>query len=175
MFNQAVVRGLSIDFGVDLGLIAETLLFYNKVHLAFDGGSLIAFLQTVGLPTALSLLGRENVSASFTPQHPIVETDSGLAVKRHRFGMIVLAAHRDGKPLSSRDLLIEAIAKGGGVSKNASIVEKVRRKIKIEDLPFGENSTPAITRRALADQSFASKVPHLRPTGSKSDSPGFPT
>jgi hypothetical protein len=66
MFELAVLRRTGNDEDIiDVGLLAETLLFYQRVHLVLDSGTLGYLAKTIGPDLLLEVLDRRGVSASF--------------------------------------------------------------------------------------------------------------
>jgi hypothetical protein len=66
MLELAVLRhtGNGEDL-IDVGLLAETLLFYQRVHVILDGGTLNYLVKNIGPDLLLELLDFPGVSASF--------------------------------------------------------------------------------------------------------------
>jgi len=65
MFEKALIRRLQANKEVDIGLLAETLLFYGKTHLIVDRGSMINLIKGVGPDALLRLIKDEYLTASF--------------------------------------------------------------------------------------------------------------
>jgi hypothetical protein len=65
LFDFVVFRRTGTEKLLDSGLFAETLLFYQKVHIVFDSGSIIEFVREIGLKLLVEILHRNDVSASF--------------------------------------------------------------------------------------------------------------
>jgi hypothetical protein len=88
MFEKAVIRGAGIDGAVDIGLVAETLLFYRSTHLLLDMGSLSALTTQLGVDGLLTLLHRPEVTASYCPETPTVLTNTTSGLSQHDFGQM---------------------------------------------------------------------------------------
>ena len=57
MLESIAIRRLETEGRpLDIGLLAETLLFYGKIHLILDHGSLVSLLRTLGPDHLLYLL-----------------------------------------------------------------------------------------------------------------------
>jgi hypothetical protein len=66
MFDFILLRNTATDDNVvDIGLLAETLLFYQKVHFILYTGTLIYLIRTLGFDTFISIMERPGVSCSF--------------------------------------------------------------------------------------------------------------
>jgi hypothetical protein len=65
VFEQVVIRRHeSRGKLIDPGLLAESLLFYERVHLLLDGGCLRGLLTTIGPDVLLNLLDQKRVTAT---------------------------------------------------------------------------------------------------------------
>lgn len=82
MFEKAVIRGAGVDYHVDLGLVAETLLFYGSTHLVLDFGSVGTLLRKLGTDGLATLLERPEIKASYAPENFGV-ADSGGILSTH--------------------------------------------------------------------------------------------
>jgi hypothetical protein len=86
MFEFAVLRRTGNgEEQVDIGLLAETLLFYERVHLLLDGGTLIYLIKTIGPELLLELLDRDGVSASFVRETLGTMTHNINGIKSYNF------------------------------------------------------------------------------------------
>ena len=79
MFDFIVFRrtGATQNF-IDVGLLAETLLFYQKVHIVLDQGSIEEFIKVIGVDQLVSLLERPYVTASFQRNMTAVLNTNGI-------------------------------------------------------------------------------------------------
>lgn len=68
MFDQVVLRSAEEGTSITAGQVAEALLFYQKVHLVLDNRSIQALLKTLGGPGLISLLSRDDISATQTEE-----------------------------------------------------------------------------------------------------------
>jgi hypothetical protein len=85
MFESIVVRSRSsTQEDVDLGLLAEALLFYQNVSLIVDSRSLASLLGRIGPDSLLRVMSRIDVKQSFLPYNIGVQTANvgGLAISR---------------------------------------------------------------------------------------------
>jgi hypothetical protein len=79
MFDFVVFRRTgTVEKLVDVGLLAETLLFYQKVHIILDQESLAEFIRIIGLDQLVSLLDRPNITASFQRNMTGVVNSNGI-------------------------------------------------------------------------------------------------
>jgi hypothetical protein len=86
MFETAVLRkhghGL---LAVDAGLIAETLLFYSKVHLVVHFGVLQELLKTLGGDTLLRLINDKHISVTYVRDDYGSVTNAQSGIELHSF------------------------------------------------------------------------------------------
>jgi hypothetical protein len=87
MLELAVLRRTGVDHElVDIGLLAETLLFYERVHLVLDSATLAYLLRTIGPDLLLDVLDRDGVSASFLSENLGTITNTNNGIQTHDFG-----------------------------------------------------------------------------------------
>jgi len=86
--SARLIRGAGVDGAVDIGLVAETLLFYRSTHLLLDMGSLPALSVQLRSEGLLSLLRRPEVTASYCPETPTVLTNTQAGLSQHDFGQM---------------------------------------------------------------------------------------
>jgi hypothetical protein len=66
MFESALIRKHTEgQLSVDAGIIAETLLFYDNVHVLADNGVLADLIRVIGPDSLITLLDRKALSLSF--------------------------------------------------------------------------------------------------------------
>jgi hypothetical protein len=113
---------------IDIGLFAETLLFYERVHIALDGGTLSHLLKTIGPELLIEVLNREGVSSSLFRESlgTITHTNNGL--QTHGFAQFTVdpPSAMGGKPRRAGN------AKGGKprrASNEEWLATTVRRAI----------------------------------------------
>jgi hypothetical protein len=86
MFESIIVRrhahGQQV---VDQGLLAETLLFYNNVHVVADRGILIQLAQTIGQENLIRLLKQKYVNLTYISENLATMTNNENGVEVHRF------------------------------------------------------------------------------------------
>jgi hypothetical protein len=91
MLEFALLRRTGNDDDlIDVGLLAETLLFYERVHVLLEGGTLAYLLKTIGPELLLEVLHREGVSASFVRESLGTVTVNKNGVQTHGFAQFVV-------------------------------------------------------------------------------------
>lgn len=92
MFDHVVLRRAEGGQPVSAGQIAEGLLFYQKVHLVFDRGTLMGLVRQIGMPQLLALLQRQDLSAVFCEEMLGTSTNNVGAFRIHSFVAITISS-----------------------------------------------------------------------------------
>lgn len=98
MFEYVVLRRSEGGTPISAGIIAEALLFYQKVHLVIDRGTLLQLLQQIGVSQLISLTQRSDFSAVYTEEMLATITNSVGSMKVHDYGAITLS----GDPIAGK-------------------------------------------------------------------------
>ncbi len=80
MFDSIVLRRSENGNPISAGNLAEALLYYQKVHLIIDRGTLCSLVKQIGIDTLLTLLKRPGFSA--------VHCEEMLATHTHKIGVL---------------------------------------------------------------------------------------
>lgn len=91
MFDHVVLRRADGGQPVSAGQIAEALLFYQKVHLVIDRGTLLGLVKQIGMPQLLALLQRQDFSAVYCEEILGTSTDNVGAFQIHSLVAFTLA------------------------------------------------------------------------------------
>lgn len=83
MFDHVVLRRADGGQPVSAGQIAEALLFYQKVHLVIDRGTLLGLMKQIGMPLLLTLLQRQDFTAVYCEEILGASTDNVGAFQIH--------------------------------------------------------------------------------------------
>lgn len=120
MFESFVLRRSENGDPITPGQIAEALLFYQKVHLLLDSGSLPSLCKALTPEVFLGLLSRPNVSAVYCEQFLGVQTTTSARLEKHSF----IAGHFSGtaekKQMNRRQRLEHIFEKIGCDRKRAA-------------------------------------------------------
>jgi hypothetical protein len=107
MFERVVIRRHeSRGKLIDPGLFAESLLFYEHVHLLLDGGCLRSLLTTVGPDVLLSLIEQKRVTATCLTDNLGVITNRVGPISYHQFSAFTIAKDKDGRRIRPRDSIM---------------------------------------------------------------------
>lgn len=91
MFDHVVMRRSLGGQPISAGQVAEALLFYQKVHLVIDRGTLLGLVKQVGMPQLLTLLNRSDFSAVYCEEMLATSTDTVGAIQIHDLVAFTLA------------------------------------------------------------------------------------
>lgn len=101
MFEHIILRRAQDGFPISAGQIAEALLYYQKVHLFIDRGTLFKLVEQIGTDRILSLLRRSELSAAYCEEVLGTRTESFGVTKYHNYVAMTLAGHEDGTQLKT--------------------------------------------------------------------------
>jgi hypothetical protein len=94
MFSQVTIHRCTIGTKTDLGLLAESMLFYNDIVLLLDRGSLIALIETLSPDIIVRLHDEFGLKLSYHREAFAVMSSLKDGVSSHRFTDFTM----DGKP-----------------------------------------------------------------------------
>ncbi len=161
MFEKAVIAGIGPDSDVDLGLIAETLLFYEHVHIVFNATAIETFIRQVGVDAALDLFQRDNISATYVPGFVGVHSSKEGGVSLHSLIQGKMIKKADGRKITDRKDLLEKLSLSTGLARDSAKLEKLRRKINLHNIPDDERSITRNAMQLLKNQDFVQSIPNL--------------
>lgn len=101
MFDHVVLRRAEGGTPITAGQIAEALLFYQKVHLVVDRGTLLDLVRQIGTSGLLALIARPDFSAVYTEELLAVMTNSVGVSKYHDFIAATVSGSPAGRPLET--------------------------------------------------------------------------
>ncbi len=101
MFDHIVLRRSEGGQPISAGMIAEALLYYQKVHIFIDRVTLLELLTKIGAAHVLTLLRRHDVSAVYCEEILGVITESFGVSKRHKFSEITIGGDRQSGELET--------------------------------------------------------------------------
>lgn len=158
MFESAVVRQTGTRF--DIGILAETILFYRQVIVPANTGSIAVMIKNIGHDNLLGLIDDGHLMLD------IIEDNIGVYTKTnklrtaefHDFASFELAATPEKQRLTKEDVLLLAIR---NVIASKSTARKVAKKIldkstkyKINTLSGPENRVTDLARKDALNEDF---------------------
>ncbi len=93
MFEHIVLRRAEGGLPISAGQVAEALLYYQKVHLFIDRGTLFNLIQQIGTGRILTLLHRAEVSAVYCEEMLGTHTESVGVSSCHNYVAFTLTGH----------------------------------------------------------------------------------
>jgi hypothetical protein len=101
MFESIVLRRSESGAPISAGQVCEALLFYQRIHLIFDRGTLIQLAKQIGPTSLLSLLQRHEVSAVYCEDMLATITNSVGSQQVHSFAGFTMVGHETTKTFST--------------------------------------------------------------------------
>jgi hypothetical protein len=158
LFDFIVFKRTGNQKTVDLGLLAETLLFYQRVHIVFDPSNLGEFVRSIGLGLLIELLNREGVSASFQRNITGVITNTSGGMVLHNYAIFKVTGDKTKKTLNDREYIESIIKRELGTSyETTKLFPKFRQRISFSPLPEdigGNDDIIGAAETDLHDESF---------------------
>src|SRR3569833_1823356 len=117
MFETILIRPHIYDRpAIDLGMTAETLLFYDHVHIAAPSRMLAAYVQGIGTDNILRLLDMQQLTITCLRDHDGVRHETRNGITFHRFTTIEPLTNTK-RRLRNPEILQEAFEEVLGRSK----------------------------------------------------------
>lgn len=115
MFDSIVLRrSPEQNKSLTAGQVAEALLYYQRIYLLLERGTLESLVKQVGTSTLLTILRRPEVSAVYVDEFLGVITEKQYGFEFHRCGSLQMSETAAGKPLkSAEDRLNQHLAEIG--------------------------------------------------------------
>lgn len=161
MFESIVVRNLKADENTfDAGLLAETLLFYQNVHIALDRSTLPDIISGIGADCINYLVDEEHISLSF--ERNLLGISTVNVEGRDVHGPVQFSSHSKFKiRYSKEEDIISAVSRTMGSSRNAR--RAARRLIDRTPLEtafdrLDGDTLPGMVRRDLEDVEFVNQA-----------------
>ncbi|MCE9507808.1 MAG: hypothetical protein K8R48_05760 [Alphaproteobacteria bacterium] len=113
MFESILFRPVdSLSRAADVGLLAETLLFYQQVIIAADRGQLVSLLKGIGPDDFIGLMDDGHISVSVLEDSLGVSTNTGRSgIETHNFIAFEVSGHISKGNMSREEILQELIEK----------------------------------------------------------------
>lgn len=132
MFERIVLRRSVNGPAITAGELAESLFFYQNVHIVLDWSSLNGLARSVGMPTLLGVLSRPDVSATYMDDGIATNTDHGPAGDVHSLVAYRMAGDKETGTLKSKKERHEYLFRKLGYDKRQARrhFERFRRLVK---------------------------------------------
>lgn len=93
MFDHVVLRRAEGGLPISAGQIAEALLYYQKVQVVIDRGTLLGLIKQIGCQRLLMLLRRPELSAVYCEEMLGTHTEQVSKFEVHKYVAFTLAGH----------------------------------------------------------------------------------
>lgn len=117
MFEHVVLRKSEGGLPISAGQLAEALLYYQKVHLIVDRGTLAALIRQIGTGRIISLLRRKCLSAVYCEEMLGTHTEQIGASNFHNYVAFTLAGHQDVGELRTTAERLQYELQGQGIPR----------------------------------------------------------
>lgn len=173
MFNSIIIRkSLPGSADVDIGLMAECLLFYEKVHVIADMAMLRKIVGHIGLDVLEGLINQDHIILSFSPFLTGTRTTAEFTLQEcFDYCSFIKVPGKNRKP-DFEALFFEMLEKGSGKKgKSRRVGNRIFSNIAIIEpdkiVPI-KKGIPEIARRDLDNEEFLSSaikiaIQHLAP------------
>lgn len=165
MFENTILRSSKDNSPISAGQIAEALLYYQKVHIFIDRGTLFNLIQQLGIDRFLVLLERPEISAVYCEEILCVSSDSeGRSPFYGLFTALFAGTQSHGKLRNLQDRLeLELKQKGYRESEAmrfSRIFTKKVPKRKLSGNYFLKGGIVSAAKSDLLDDVFIKKAMH---------------
>lgn len=159
MFEKALITRAG-DAGVDLGTLAETILFYGTTHLLLNRATVVGLAQKLPAEDLLALLDRGEVRLSYLRPSYAVATADPFGV--HRFVAATLHANADDRPrrkaLDHREEIDRALRRAlGDTPASRKLGKQIGDRVALHTfkrVKEGENVIVKLAERDICDPSY---------------------
>jgi hypothetical protein len=163
MFEHIVLRRATGGQPISAGYIAEALLYYQKLHLFIDLGTLIYLIRQLGTSNILTLLSRPEVSAVYCEEMLGTHTESIGVSQYHNFVTIAITGHEDVGKLKHPVERLQFELERNGISKkqakqfSTSFLQRVPIR-KFSGNHFISGGIPAAAKKDLLDIEYTKQA-----------------
>jgi hypothetical protein len=122
MFEHIVLRRTAGGLPISAGQISEALLYYQKVHIVVDRGTLQNLIRQIGTGHILALLRRAEISAVYCEEILGTYTDSAGVSQYHNYVSMKVAGHETVGKFKNPQERLQYFIEGQGISKREATV-----------------------------------------------------
>lgn len=147
---------------MDIGLLAETLLFYGKIHLLLEHGSLMSLLKTLGTDHLQYLLDNKFATVTLHRDSLGVHTIPGGPIVHNFIAYELAGTSEKGRFKTKKDriqhIFERALGKSFATKKAAN---RFMRSVSLKKISTGfnhDNGIPGLAREDLDDPAYVRKA-----------------
>lgn len=163
MFEHIILRRATDGLPISAGYIAEALLYYQKLQLFIDHGTLFHLVKQLGTQGVLALLNRPEVSAVYCEEMLGTRTASVGVSQHHNFVTMINFGHKDVGEINSPterlqyQLERQSIPRKEARQFSIAFLERVPTR-KFSGNHFLDGGIPAAAKRDLLDLEYAKQA-----------------
>lgn len=163
MFEHVVLRQSEGGQPISAGQVAEALLYYQRVHLVMDRGTLLRLLKQIGVDRLLALVARADLSAVYCEEMLATHTDSAGAFQMHSFVAFTLGGHQSVGELKTPQERIQYSLEQDGLPRRDArrFTKAFLTYVPLRQLSGGHflsGGIPQAAKRDLLDSEFAKRA-----------------
>jgi hypothetical protein len=158
MFETAVIRphGSGVE-NVNGGILAETLIFYDKIHVMADRGLLNGLLGVIPPEDFLNLIKSKRISFSYSKSLHAIYSHKASAFEEHKFVSISINKNAQGKRITKYDEIRSAVTSRIGFGRaSKKIVDGLIERTEFVDRGFQANQSLDIAHAELDNDEYLS-------------------
>lgn len=163
MFEHIVLRRAERGLPISAGQIAEALLYYQRLHIFIDRGTLFRLIKQIGTGRVLTLLNRAEISAIYCEEALGTHTESVGVSQRHNYVAFTLAGHEDVGELKTPVERLQYDLERQGISKQEAkrftklFFARVPMR-KLSGNHFLQGGIPSAAKRDVLDIEYAKEA-----------------
>lgn len=151
---------------MDTGLLAETLLFYQNVHLVFRYGTAGPIINAVGYDNFVRLIDEGHLNVSILKEHFAVATAAPNGIPYHEVAPYILVSDKKkGKSMGVEEMLFDSLERSGVTptlaKKQAKQLASKIPATKTEIRPMPSISLREMAREDFRDSTYVSRAANL--------------
>ena len=161
MLGNCIIRNPRGSSGnLDKGAICESLLFFDRVHLIIDMGTLYALVKADFLDSLIALLEAGYITANYSPQAPVLHTDTKNGLKEHFFTVVKISGDQKKPKMRNPDLLEQALTRiSDDKVKAQAYYRRLAKLISFEDI--ADHGVPELGKKDICDPLIAREVARM--------------
>jgi hypothetical protein len=149
-----------LDGTLDKGVICESLLFFSKIHLLIDLGTLGILIQANFLDDLILMLENECLTANFSPEAAALFSCTNRGVNEHLFTVFKVTGDQKKPNLRNAEVLESQLLRTcGDKTKARFYYRRLCDLISFDDI--GDGGVGSLGRNDLRNPTFAHEVARM--------------
>ena len=153
MFEKLTLRRSLSGPAITAGDIAEALLFYQKVHLIINHGTLHSLITSIGAEAIINLLERSDFSAVYCEGTLATQTTQAWPFNNHSFTEITFTGSESKGSTNNKKKRLQLQLEGWGLNEKDSKIfaERFLLRVHIKSLASNDFIKGGVLKAALND------------------------